>query len=135
MPQVNFSSNFAPAAVSFKQSVDAPEQTTHVDMQQEADKVELENKKERPEPPKIGRFRLAFSYLTDDQIKGINEAGCLPENAKFVMNGAGGYTICNNFFGLRAGTRQLPEGFEVRKSVFGTAVVLPKGMEGVTLKK
>ena len=58
----------------------------------------------------------------------------LPPNAKFVMNGYGSYSISNNFFGIRIGTQTLPEGFEVRKNVFGQAVVLPKGSEGLLIK-
>ena len=50
------------------------------------------------------------------------------------MNGVGGYSISNNFFGIRVGTQILPEGFEVRKNIFGQAVVLPKGSEGLLIR-
>ena len=96
-----------------------------------ADTVELNNTKQ---PPEISRARLAFGILTDDQIAAINESGKLPKNAKFMQNGFGGFTICNNFFGLRAGTQELPVGFEVKKNILGFACVLPKGTEGLAVK-
>lgn len=85
-------------------------------------------------PPDIGTFRLATGFLTDKQVNDINKTRQLPPNAKFVMNGYGSYSISNNFFGIRIGTQTLPEGFEVRKNVFGQAVVLPKGSEGLLIK-
>ena len=99
-----------------------------------ADKVEISSTKKEVQPPQISNSRLFFKVLTDEQISQINEAKRLPDNAKFIMNGFGGYTISNNFFNFRAGTKVLPEGFEVRKNIFGMAVVLPKGMEGAVLK-
>ena len=86
-------------------------------------------------PPDIGTFRLTTGFLTDKQVDDINKTRQLPPNAKFVMNGYGSYAISNNFFGIRVGTQTLPEGFEVRKNVFGQAVVLPKGSEGLLIKK
>lgn len=135
MSGINSLSTVKPSVVNFKQN--NPEQKVeekNLQTDLEKDVVQVSSKKERPEPPQISRSRLFWGFLTDDQIKGINESGRLPENAKFVMNGFGSYTICNNFFGLRAGTRELPAGFEVRKSKFGNAVVLPKGMEGALIK-
>lgn len=85
-------------------------------------------------PPDIGTFRLTTGFLTDKQVDDINKTRQLPPNAKFVMNGYGSYAISNNFFGIRVGTQTLPEGFEVRKNVFGQAVVLPKGSEGLLIK-
>lgn len=85
-------------------------------------------------PPEIGTFRLATGFLTDKQVNDINKTRQLPPNAKFVMNGYGSYSISNNFFGIRIGTQTLPEGFEVRKNVFGQAVVLPRGSEGLLIK-
>ena len=98
------------------------------------DKLELSEKKQLPEPPQISRTRLFFDRLTDEQIKQVNESKKLPENAKFIMNGFGGYTMENNFFNFRAGTRDLPAGFEVKKDIFGFTVVLPKGMNGIAVK-
>lgn len=85
-------------------------------------------------PPEIGTFRLSTGFLTDRQVDAINQSRRLPSNAKFVMNGYGSYSISNNFFGIRIGTQTLPEGFEVRKNVFGQAVVLPKGSEGLMIR-
>ena len=85
-------------------------------------------------PPDIGTLRLTTGFLTDKQVDDINKTRQLPPNAKFVMNGYGSYAISNNFFGIRVGTQTLPEGFEVRKNVFGQAVVLPKGSEGLLIK-
>ncbi len=85
-------------------------------------------------PPEIGTFRLSTGFLTDRQVDAINQSRRLPSNAKFVMDGYGSYSISNNFFGIRIGTQTLPEGFEVRKNVFGQAVVLPKGSEGLMIR-
>ena len=85
-------------------------------------------------PPEIGTFRLSTGFLTDGQVDAINQSRRLPSNAKFVMDGYGSYSISNNFFGIRIGTQTLPEGFEVRKNVFGQAVVLPKGSEGLMIR-
>lgn len=104
-------------------------------LKQDAQRDSFEGINNKAEPPKISRLRLAFGFLTEDQVKGINEAGKLPDNAKFVMNNVGnGYTICNNFFGWRAGTKELPVGFEVKRNVFGFAIVVPKGTEGALVK-
>ena len=84
--------------------------------------------------PEIGTFRLSTGFLTDRQVDAINQSRRLPSNAKFVMDGYGSYSISNNFFGIRIGTQTLPEGFEVRKNVFGQAVVLPKGSEGLMIR-
>lgn len=84
--------------------------------------------------PEISRTRLAFGRLTDEQIAAVNAAGKLPENAKFISNGFGGYVVCNNFFGLRAGTQVLPAGFEVKKNVLGFTCVVPKGTKGLLIK-
>ena len=85
--------------------------------------------------PKISGLRVAFNRLTDKQIAQINETGKLPKNAKFVPNGAGGYILVNNFFNITHGTKKLPEGFELQKNVLGFTVVVPKGTEGIFLRK
>ena len=79
-------------------------------------------------------FELKSLINLDKQVNDINKTRQLPPNAKFVMNGYGCYAISNNFFRIRVGTQTLPEGFEVRKNVFGQAVVLPKGSEGLLIK-
>ena len=84
--------------------------------------------------PRIGTARIIFNRLTDKQIETINKTGRLPDNAKFVANGQGGYVITNNFMDLRIGTQTLPEGFEVKKDVFGFTCVLPKGSHGLMVK-
>lgn len=119
------------SSVNFKQQL-LPKEATQNSLPN--DKIDLSEKTKQLEPPQISRTRLFFGRLTDEQIKQINEAKKLPENAKFVMNGFGGYVITNNFFNFRAGTRDLPAGFEVKKDIFGFTVVLPKGMEGISVK-
>ena len=99
------------------------------------DTFELSAKQEQVAPPKISTLRLAVGLLTDEQIQQINETGKLPENAKFIPNGMGGYTIRNNFFGVTSGTQQLPQGFEVKNNLFGFSQVVPKGTQGVFLKE
>lgn len=125
------------SAVNFKKNVDEMQNVSDehiVENGLKKDTVDISAKPQKPEPPEISNWRIFFGNLTDEQIKGINESGRLPENAKFVMNGYGSYTISNNFFGFRSGTRELPVGFEVKKNVLGFACVLPKGMEGALIK-
>lgn len=138
MTGINALSSVHASVVNFKQNIEekAPiKDGTVIEKELPQDKAEFSSKSEKVAPPEISTARLMFSRLTDDQISKINESGKLPENAKFVMNGFGGYTICNNFFNLRAGTRQLPQGFEVRKDVMGFTTVLPKGTEGALIKE
>ena len=97
-----------------------------------ADVTEFSAKK--PEPPKISRLRLALGLLTKKQIDQINAAGRLPDNAKFMQNGMGGYTIHNNFFNLRHGTSTIPAGFEVRRNILGFATVQPIDTKGLFIK-
>ena len=104
------------------------------DLTQRPDTFEHSEKSAEIQPPRIGTARLMFGLLTDRQVAQINASRKLPPNAKFVMNGVGGYSISNNFFGVRVGTQTLPEGFEVKKNILGFAVVLPKGSDGIMLK-
>ena len=98
------------------------------------DNYENSPKSKQLSPPDIGTFRLLTGFLTNQQVEDINRIGMLPPNAKFVMNGYGGYEISNNFMGIRVGTQVLPQVFEGRKNVIGQAVVLPKGCNGLLLK-
>ena len=99
----------------------------------EQDTVDIKKEK-TGEAPEIGALRLAFGFLTDEQVAQINNTGKLPPNAKFVPNGMGGYTITNNFFGIIPGTQELPVGFEVKKDVLGFTAVLPKGTNSVLIR-
>ncbi len=82
----------------------------------------------------INRFCLLFHRLSDEQIKLINKTGELPENAKFVTGIFGRYKIVNNWFNICTGTCILPFGYEVRKNLFGFAVVVPVGSKGLFLR-
>jgi len=95
------------------------------------DEVEFTN---QTQAPNIGFFRITFNYLSDEQIKQVNESGKLPKNAKFIPDGMGGYRIHNNFFGIRHGTQQLPAGFELKRSLLGFTVVVPKGTDGLFIR-
>ena len=102
---------------------------------QAPDTVDLKGKPEKAKAPKIGFFRLATGFITKKQIAQINESGKLPDNAKFVQNGWGGYTIQNDIFGITPGTKTLPAGFEVKRGgIFGQAIVVPKGTEGLLIR-
>lgn len=85
--------------------------------------------------PKIGMWRIAFSRLTDEQIAQVNKTGKLPKNAKFIPDGRGGYMLVNNFFDVTHGTKQIPEGFELKNNVLGFTCIVPKGTEGIFLKE
>lgn len=138
MAGINALSNVHLSSVNFKHNIEEEAQIKEsraIDKELSADEAKFSTKTEKPAPPEISTIRLMFSRLTDEQIAQINDSGKLHENAKFVMNGYGGYTICNNFFNLRVGTRELPQGFEVKKNVMGFATVLPKGAEGAFIKK
>ena len=102
---------------------------------QAPDTVDLKGKPENAKAPKIGFFRLATGFITKKQIAQINESGKLPDNAKFVPNGFGGYQITNDIFGITPGTKELPAGFEVKRGgIFGLAIVVPKGTEGLLIR-
>ena len=102
---------------------------------QAPDMVDLKSKPVKTKAPKIGFFRLATGFITKKQIAQINESGKLPDNAKFVQNGWGGYTIQNDIFGITPGTKTLPAGFEVKRGgIFGQAIVVPKGTEGLLIR-
>lgn len=108
-------------------------------VQQQAVKFDMPNDSfescsEIEKPPKINCVRIIFNRLTDEQIEQINKSGKLPDNAKFVTNESGGYSISPNIFGLTTGTQILPEGFEVKKNKLGVTVVLPKGTSGLLIK-
>jgi hypothetical protein len=81
-------------------------------------------------PPKIGRWRLFFGYLTKNQIKAVNESKLLPENAKFE----GRYHVANNWFNITKGTRVLPDTHELKRNIFGFTRVVPKGTKGLFIK-
>lgn len=117
--------------VEFKQNTQPAKENTQIPI--ENDEF-VSSTQQQALPPDIGTFRLTTGFLTDKQVDDINKTRQLPSNAKFVMNGVGGYSISNNFFGIRVGTQILPEGFEVRKNIFGQAVVLPKGSEGLLIR-
>lgn len=135
MSKINALPNPALSSVSFKQQIILPNrQPDAVSKQPEGDKLDLSNKTQDASVPKISRTRLFFSRLKDDQIDAINKAGRLPDNAKFIGS-IGGYAICNNFFNYRTGTQILPAGYEVKKNIFGFAVVVPKGSKGFFIKK
>lgn len=106
--------------------------TNLLDKEAPSDSLELGNKKS--EPPKISRLRLMFNYLSDEQVKAVNESRRLPDNGKFVSKVGGGYTISNNFFGFRAGTKELPVGFEMKRGFLGFAKVVPIGTEGAFIR-
>ena len=93
------------------------------------------NKKVKVEPcAKISLWRGMFSRLTDEQIKSVNETKELPQGTKFEPGVGGGFIICHNWFGLSAGTRTLPVGYELKKNVFGFTKVVPIGTEGKFIK-
>ena len=84
---------------------------------------------------KIGYWRAAFSRLTDEQIKNVNETGELNGNVKFRSNGQGGYVIVPNIMNVSVGTKTLPAGFELKKNFLGFTCVVPKDSESIFLKK
>ena len=104
--------------------------TPPVDLEEKPDTIEFSGKKEY-DGPKIGFFRLAFSRLTNEQIAAVNESRRLQKNAKISPD----RTIHNNFFNLTQGTRTLPEGYELRKTIFGFTKVVLADSEGLFLKK
>ena len=85
-----------------------------------------------------GAFKDTISFSTtqisDEQVQQINATGKLPPNAKFVPNELGGYQLTNNFFGIQAGTQELPAGFEVKKNILGFTTIVPKGTKGMLIK-
>lgn len=129
---VSFSSAPTPVSKSdLAQQVAAVLQKNDENAKNEVDAFVKETK---AETPKISFARLMFSRLTDEQIKAVNESKKLPENAKFVQNGFGGYTIQNNIANITPGTRDLPVGYELKKNFLGFTIVVPVGTESVLIK-
>ena len=136
MTSINLVSNFNAQKVNFKQSVENIKPESEIaETNQEKDSTEFSTKKTSTiEPPQISKTRLFFGVLTDEQIAKVNESKKLPANGKFINNGYGQYFISPNFFGIRPGTQELPQGFEVKKTRLGTAIVVPKGTKGFMIK-
>lgn len=130
MAGINAVSGLNFSKVNFKQNENTGATTTQIP-ESKPDSAEFSTK---VDVPKISKTRLFFTRLTDEQIAAVNKAGRLPDGAKFVANGFGGYTICNNFFNFRAGTQQIPAGFELVKNVFGFTEVMPIGTKGAFIK-
>ena len=130
MAGINAVSGMNFSKVNFKQN----ERTDAIAAQIPESKADSAEFSTKVDVPKISKTRLAFSRLTDEQIAAVNKAGKLPEGAKFVANSFGGYTVCNNFFNLRAGTQQIPAGFELGKDILGFTVVKPIGTQGAFIK-
>lgn len=105
-----------------------------VDLAEEAKDEFKSSDKEKIDPPKIGFFRAAFGFFTQDQIDQVNAAGRLPENCKFVRDYYGGYRVSNNIFNVIPGTTKIPAGFEVQKTIFGFISVVPQETKSVFLK-
>lgn len=103
-----------------------------VKIEEKQDTVELTQTKDTAKPPSIGRMRLMFSRLTNEQIKAVNESKMLPSNAKFQF---GGKVICNNWFGISGGTQKLLPGYELKNNIFGFTKVVPEGTKGFWFKK
>lgn len=92
-----------------------------------------DNKKEMP---KINPLRIWFNRLTKEQIAEINETGQLPENMKITPKQQGtGYNFIHNIFGITPGTKTVPEGYEFKQNIFGFTMLVPKGTEGLMIKK
>lgn len=86
------------------------------------------------QPPEISWGRAVTGFLTQEQVDAINETRRLPDNVKIMQNGAGGYALVYNYFGIRPGTQTVPEGFEIKQDVIGIAHVLPKDTNGLMYK-
>lgn len=86
------------------------------------------------EPPKISWGRAVTGFLTQEQVDAINETRRLPDNVKIMPDGAGGYVISYNYFGIRPGTQTVPAGFEIKQDVIGMAHVVPQDTNGLLLK-
>lgn len=89
---------------------------------------------------KIGKLRILFNRLTDEQIANVNRTGELPKGAKFVdcKDSHGRYTgaqkISLNFFNITNGTQKLPAGYELRKDILGFTHIVREGTQGLFLK-
>ena len=96
--------------------------------------ISLNNNQKYTTPPEISWGRAVTGFLTQEQVDAINETRRLPDNVKIIPNGFGGYTLTYNYFGLRAGTQTVPEGFEFKQDVIGVAHIVPKDTNGVIYK-
>ncbi len=99
------------------------------------DTVTISGKENAPE---IAMMRVLCHYLTDEQIRQVNETGYLPANAKFIPNNAEqptGYNITYNIFNVSEGTRKLPQGYELQRDVLGFTRVVPQETQGLFLRR
>lgn len=83
----------------------------------------------------IGFMEAAFQVLTDKQIEEINRTKKLPEGTVIQKDEHGDFYITGDVTNLSTGTRTLPKGFEVKKNVFGYAIIVPEGTRGIFIKE
>lgn len=76
-----------------------------------------------------------FKVLSDKQIAEINKTRKLPKGTVIQKNDEGDFYISSDVTDLSTGTRTLPKGFEVKKNVFGIAVIVPVGTKGVLIRE
>ena len=89
----------------------------------------------KTEPPKISYLSIITGLMSDEQVAQINSSRKLPDNAKFVPDGMGGFLISPNYFSITSGTHDLPVGFEVKKrKPFGFVCVVPNGTKGFMIR-
>lgn len=115
--------------------VSAPVETSApAAIETKADKVEISSASEKKQPPNIGRWRLFFNRLTQEQINQVNETRMLPEKAKFER-GLAGYVVANNWCNVFEGTPVLPAGYELKRGLLGFTKVRPIGTKGLFIRK
>jgi hypothetical protein len=89
------------------------------------------------EPQKINFFRIIFHRLTNEQIEKINNAGTLPEGAKFVeqVNESGYKTgvprLTWNAFNIVPGTQKIPAGYELKNDILGFTHITREGTKSI----
>lgn len=84
---------------------------------------------------KVSFMEATTGLLSDKQVAQINKERVVPEGTIIVKNKDGNYDLETNVLGLTTGTRELPEGYEIRKDVVGFIEIVPIDQKGIFLKE
>lgn len=76
-----------------------------------------------------------FRFLSDEQIEEINRTKKLPEGAIINKGENGMFYISSDMTKISTGTKTLPKGYEVKKTIFNQAVVVPIGTKSIIIKE
>lgn len=92
------------------------------------------NKEEAKSSSKVDFIEAATGLLSDEQVEIINKERVVPEGTIIVKKENGEYDLETNVTGLTTGTRELPEGYEIRKNIMGFIKIVPMDQKSIFLR-